>query len=409
MDIIKVISTESSGISCPEQKSQKKIRQKINEKLKRICKIVLHLLLVSFLAGSCTSKKIDTIELKLNKYEKLNLNSTSQIIKLETNPESLIQYIFKTQIDLSNDRIFVLSNFNIYFFDASGKYLSKLKIGKGPSEILQIVAFTVDVERKLIYAIDNSRYLCTFNYLGNMINRYNIENFASTDVSILDDENVLLLRNFVGAEENYFVGIYDLAAQEVVKKFVASDESPYSKCSIATLKNFSQNNGKHYLNIPNIFSLFEFKDKESGFQPVFAFDIGELAVPKNLSSKFENGNFWKLRDEAKSLNYAPYQLFSFKFKEYFFIGIDDENINCYAINSRNQKIYHNGALSLYYNLPDKQSLKLPAGIQNNQIIFQCSPSDFFNIKTQMDTMEINIDSNKFIINRMDNPFLIVIE
>lgn len=372
-------------------------------------KIIVHLLILYFLAGSCTGKKVDTIELKLNQYEKLDLNSTSRIIKLETTPESLIQYIFKTQIDLPNDRIFVLSNFNIYFFDASGKYLSKLNVGQGPGEIIQVVAFTVDTKRKLVYAIDNSRYLCTFNYLGNMINRYNIENFASTDVSILDDENVLLLRNFVGAEENFFVGIYNLAAQEVVKKFVASDESPYSKCSIATLKNFSQNSGKHYLNIPNIFSLFEFKGKESGFQPVFTFDIGELTVPKSLSGKFENGNYWKLRDEAKSLNYAPYQLFGFKFKEYFFIGIDDENINCYAINSRNQKIYHNGALSSYFNLPDKQSLKLAAGIQNNRIIFQCNPSEFFDLKTQVETMEINIHKHTININRMDNPFLIVIE
>ena len=248
-----------------------------------------------------------------------------------------------------------------------------------------------------------------FDYFGHMINRYDISNFASTDLCILDDENVFLLRNFVGAEEDKFVGIYNTSTQKIVKKFIDSKKSPYSKCSLGTLKNFSQNNGNFFLNIPNVFSLFEFKNEKLGFQPILSFDIGKLAVPKKFSNKFEKGKYCDFRDEAKLLNLAPFLLSGFKFKEFFFIVVDDENLNCYAINSKNKKVYHNGTLPSYFNLPDKNTFRLVAGIQNNMVIFKGNPFEFFDSKSQVDTMEINIDLNKFIINRTDNPFLVIVK
>ena len=89
--------------------------------------------------------------------------------------------------------------------------------------------------------------------------------------------------------------------------------------------------------------------------------------------------------------------------------IDDDKVSCYAINSKNKNIYRNGALYSYFNLPDKESLKFVAGVQDNLIIFHCNPSDFFDSKTHKLSKEINIANHKIKINQNDNPFLIIIQ
>jgi hypothetical protein len=370
-------------------------------------KYSLKLFCLALMLWNCSGDEEVTIKLKATQSDTLSLSYSSRIVKFETTPESLLGYVMKVVIDLPSERIFVLSNFNIFIFDSNGMYLNKLKVGKGPNEINSIMAFTINTKRKLIFAIDNATKLSLFNYDGNMINKYNISNFASTDICILDDDNVFLARNFVGAEEKYFVGLFNLPSGEVTRKFIPAMKSPYPRNTIATAKNFSKNNGKRYFYSTNIFGLFEYKG--SDFRQILSLDIGKQAVPPRVSSKFEERRHCDLRDEAKSLHYSPFMLYGFKFKGNYFIGIDDENTNCYAINSTNKKVFHNGTLFSYFNLPDKESLKLISGVQNDLIIFRCNPSDFFDSETKVDTKEIQIHDHKFKIDRNDNPFLIIIE
>ncbi len=328
--------------------------------MKNNIKNLIFMFIVTMLLWACAKEKANTIKLDANQDNKLKLSHSTRIIQLETNPESLLHFIFKISIDKLNDRIFVLSNFNIYMFDMNGKYFNKLKIGKGPGEITRIVAFTIDTHTKRIYAIDNSTTLCLFDYNGNMIDKYGINNFASTDLCVLDDDNILLLRNFVGIEEKYFVGMYNLSTREIVTKFVPAEKSPYPKNSIATGVNFSNNNGKIYLNIPNIFRLFEFLN--NNLYQVFSFDLGNRTVPKSVVNKCaSNSKYCNLREEAKTRNYVPFLLYGFRFKEYYFTVIDDKSMSCYAINIKNNEIYNNGALYTYFNLPEKESLKLLGG------------------------------------------------
>ena len=366
----------------------------------------IYIFLLALLVCSCSGEKENTTELKATQSDKLTLNSTSRIIQLETNPESLLGFILKINVDFSNDRIFVLSDFNIYIFNSNGKFLNKLKVGRGPGEIINIVAFTIDTETKLIYAIDNSIKLCIFNYDGNMINNYDIKSFPSSDISVLNDDNVFLLRNFVGNEEKYFVGLYNISAQKVVRKFVPAEKSPYPKNSLGVSCNFIQNKGKLYFCTPNVFGLFEYMD--SDFHQILSLDIGKKSVPKSLSNKFEKHNYYRLRENAKSKNFIPFILYAFPFKGYYFIGADDKDINCYAINMQNNKIYNNGAISSYFNLPEKVSLRLPKGIQDSLIIFQCPPLEFFDSKTKVNAKEIQIAGHQIEVNQDDNPFLIIV-
>ncbi len=356
---------------------------------------------------SCSDNRANMTELRATQNEKLKLNSTAQVVQLETRSESMLGYILKAQVDFSNDRIFILSDFNIYIFNSNGKYLNKLKIGQGPGEITLIVSFTINTETKLIYAIDNSINLCIFDYDGSMVDNYDIKSFPSSDISILDDNNVFLLRNFVGGTEKNFIGLYDIPERKVVKKFIPADKSPYPKNSVGTARNFIQHEGKLYFNATNVFGLFEYRN--SDFQQILSFDLGEESVPKSLSNKFEKQNHCDLREEAKSRHFIPFLLYGFPFKGHYFIGTDDEDFNCYAINSKNKKIYNNGALPSYFDLPEKESLTLPRGIQDTLIIFQCNPSEFFDTKTNLDVKRIQIAGHTIEVNQDDNPFLIIVE
>ena len=376
--------------------------------MKNIKKNLICLFIVSILLCACSKEKVNVIKLDANQDNKLKISYTTRIIQLETNKESFLQFIFKINVDKINDRIFVLSNFNIYMFNMDGKYLTKLKIGKGPGEITRIVAFTINPDTKSIYAIDNSTRLIMFDYNGNMKNEYRINNFASTDLCILDDNNILLLRNFVGIEENYFMGMFNLTAKKITRKFIPAEKSPYPKNSIATAINFSNNNGKIYLNIPNVFGLFEFRNDH--LNQLFSLDLGNRKVPNSLVNKcLSNSKYCNLRDEAKTRSYVPFLLYGFHFKDYYFTVIDDKNMNCYAINKRNNRIYNNGALYTYFNLPAKESLKLLGGIQNNLLIFYSNPSDFFELEDQSNTKEIQINDHIFDVAQNDNPFLILVE
>ncbi len=73
------------------------------------------------------------------------------------------------------------------------------------------------------------------------------------------------------------------------------------------------------------------------------------------------------------------------------------------------KIYMNGAFSSYFCLPEVESLKMPRGIQNNQLVFSCSPLDFFNDDAKKESKKIEIAGQKLKIQYDSNPFIIIVK
>ena len=69
----------------------------------------------------------------------------------------------------------------------------------------------------------------------------------------------------------------------------------------------------------------------------------------------------------------------------------------------------NGQLSSYFNLPDFESLRTPAGIQNNLMILSCAPLDFFENGIEEKTMEVELGGEKLEVNYDDNPILVLVE
>lgn len=375
----------------------------MKELLRKLLKYLMFVCIFNAFLVSCSKKNEATIELQANIENKLQLNASSQIIKIENNTESLIGNIQKIQADLINDRVFILADFNLYIFDSNGKYINKLRVGKGPGEISLVISFSTN--ENVIYVIDNAIRICTYNYDGIFIEDYNLNSFASCDIYALDSDNVLLLRNYVGNSEKKFIGLYNLSKGEIVEKYVSSSYSPYALNTIGNYNNFIKNTDKLYFNSPNIFGLFEYMN--SDFQKIFTLDLGKATVPKRLTRKLRKNKNCNFRNEAKSKNYIPYILYSFPFQEYFFVITDDENYNCYAVDIVNNIVYNNGSLSSYFNLPNIKSFMTPRGIHNDNIIFSFNPIDFFEPDTSDSIKEIFIAGQKITALIDDNPYIVI--
>lgn len=76
-------------------------------------------LLAILLFSTCQNGAKETkILLEPNTEGSLSLGTPKHIIKLEMTPESALGNISKVQTDFDKDRIFVLSDFNIYIFNS---------------------------------------------------------------------------------------------------------------------------------------------------------------------------------------------------------------------------------------------------------------------------------------------------
>jgi len=101
---------------------------------------------------------------------------------------------------------------------------------------------------------------------------------------------------------------------------------------------------------------------------------------------------------------------SFYFSNHYLVTLYDEKYSCYAIDEKNKnKIYMNGPLPVYFNLPDVKSLRLPRGMQDNFLVFSCTPLDFFELNPVEETKEIEIDGRKINVKYDANPFLIIVK
>jgi hypothetical protein len=370
------------------------------------------IILISFLflfINGCKEEKTKVIYLSEEQQKKIIVGNVTKIIQLETTASSQLGSISKTEIDSLNDRIFVLSDFNVFIFDYEGNFIKKLKKGRGPEEISLVVSFSIDPEKKLLYVLDNTNRICAFDYEGKMSKDFNINGFNSMAIQVLDDKNAFLLCNWVGGNEDKFVGLYNFKEEKITNKFVSSDDSQYPKLVRFMRNNFTTHEDRLFFTSSNIFGLYEYKGDK--FDKILSFDLGKRAVPKRFSDKYLEGRRRTIfEDEALKNDYVPFLLYSFYFKGYYFAIVDDEVKSCYAIDEDNfKKVYLNGTLSKYFNLPTVKSFRFPEEINEDYLVLSCNPLDFYDIDETKNTKKIKIGKFTVEINYDSNPFLVIVE
>ena len=135
-----------------------------------------------------------------------------------------------------------------------------------------------------------------------------------------------------------------------------------------------------------------------------------MAVPESFFASYvEKRNRSTFGEEALDKGYVPYLNESFLFKDHFFAVLYDKNSSCYSIDIKNfKKVYYQGNLSDYFNLPKLVSFNRVCGIQDDFLTFSCSPLEFFESEEELKSKVVELSGEKIEVNYDDNPFLIVV-
>jgi hypothetical protein len=370
---------------------------------------VVLLIIISLLKISCNSSKKDNLEIRLvsNQSENLQLKKSIHTVKLETREDCQLSSIDKVCIDQLRNRIFILSNFNLYIFDCDGRFVTKTIKGKGPGEVIFIPSFSVNKDQQRIYAL-NMNSIAIINYDGIVEKSLPLNDFYSADIFSINNDSILLLNNGVGSRDKYFLGLYSIKQEKVVETYLTENESYYPYAIKITCQNFFKQNNKTYFSPTNIFKLYEFTNSE--ISQLTSFNLGEREVPEYFANQYREGkNRSRFSYYARKEGYVPYINYSFFFNNYLFVGIDDQHKTCYAISQDgNNNVYAN-YLPLYLDLPNTRSFQFPKGIDENTIIFSCNPMDFFEHDPEKTQQNIEIGNNVININYTDNPILVLVK
>lgn len=378
-------------------------------------KSVLFCILCLTISYACTSKNQNShseapvAQLHSAKKSKLDIGPLKlEIIPLEKTEESLLAGVHHAHIDKENDRIIVLSSFNLYYFDGKGRFVTKLNKGRGPDEVLQAASFSANPNKKEICVLDMGRYLKFYDYSGNLIRHIELETFFSMDLHYADEEHLYLVSNYVGGQEDHFIGKYQTENEKITEKFVTVSNSPYVRSTNLIVQNsFSFNDGNLLFFSPSIFSLFEQQD--SSFKKVLDLDLGNMLPPLNMANELLLERRSMFSEEIKQRGYVPQLVYAFEFKGFYFVGLDDKKGNCYAIEqSKVNNVFSNGPIFSYLGLPEVESLRIPVGKQKEGLILSCNPSDFFDDLNEA-TKTIELGGASLQVNANDNPIIITLQ
>lgn len=336
-------------------------------------------------------------------------NPFFEVVKLETIGESLLSNVQKAFVDDENDRVFVLSDFNLFIFHVSGKFITKLKIGRGPGEISRLSSFSVNSKLKQICVLDNSQYLCEYDYSGNFIKKSTLSDFFSFDLFYKSNDSYFLSSNYVGKSEKNFVSVFNTEKEQVVDKMVSLEFSSYPTSSNIILPfNFFRKNKDVYYISADIFTLFHF-DNET-FNPIYKFEVGDKKVPKNLAKDLLLNSKHLFREQVKEKGFIPHLLYVVFFNDYCFFGLDDEKYSCFSFDiNQPKKLFVKTSIASYFGLPEVNSFRLPVGYYDNSLLFIGYPSSFFEEESSELTKSVKIGNISVDVNINENPFVLRIK
>ncbi|MDY0202043.1 MAG: 6-bladed beta-propeller [Tenuifilaceae bacterium] len=370
---------------------------------------VVILIIISFLIISCNSSKNDNLEIRLesNQHKNLQVKKSIHTIKLETREDCQLSSIDKVCIDQRRNRIFILSNFNLYIFDFEGRFITKTIKGKGPGEIIFIPSFAINKNQKRIYAL-NMNSIAIINYDGILEKSLPLNDFYSADIFSINNDSILLLNNGVGSRDKYFLGLYSIKQKSVVETLLTENESYYPYAIKITCQNFYKKNNRTYFSPTNIFKLYEFSNNK--IKQIASFDTGDRKVPEYFANRYREGkNRSRFSYYARKKGYVPYINYSFFLNDYLFVGIDDQHKTCYAVSQDGSNNVYANHLPLFLDLPNTRSFQFPKGIDENIIIFCCNTMDFFEHNPLKKEQNVKIGNNVISINYTDNPILVLVK
>ena len=131
-----------------------------------------------------------------------------KLVPLETNENCLIGRI--NHVEFFDDTFYVLDKTRakaLFVFDLNGHFIRKIgRRGKGPGEYITPSSFSIDMDNRQIYVLDNRRILI-FTTNGTFINQIKVEERDSPlHIAVKDEFIYIDFLVLYGREDSYFLG-----------------------------------------------------------------------------------------------------------------------------------------------------------------------------------------------------------
>jgi len=288
------------------------------------------------------TEHLETIDLSNGFYEdqKSNLSEiAAEVINipLETRPECIIGKIRK--VLYLNDRLLVLDRqtHRLYIFDINGRYLNRIdRIGRGPSEYIQITDFTASAEKEEIVIYDDRQQkVLKYDLEGRFLDAHHI-NYWPLKIAFTPDQKQLALM---------CPQPLDIYANNTSVSFMDAEWKPTARL----IKHKIEDVEEHKTKIITPHSFFSYKDsltiwenycdtiyritKDMKVIPRYLIKLGEEAMPKELAA-YENKLDQYIFDFAL-INKV------FEVEDYFFVsGVYKGVMKEIFYNKRNKECYN---------------------------------------------------------------------
>ena len=249
---------------------------------------LLFIISLFIISSSTFSQKTEVFEIDpVNKQIKKFIEnySVEKIIKLETAPDNIINYIYYLEID--ENKIYIANYHGCFIFSEEGTFLGKVyNIGRGPDEL--------QLPRGLSYNMNNNQYsvydtrgkfIAVFSGLSKLEKRiYPDLNFIS-DLYWLDNNKFLLFSYLPQPDSkdknaiNYCIYEYDPDTKKY--RGVLRMPNNYNTLSIRYHTTFSEYNGKYYAITVLDNTVYEY-NKSGLMRPRYYFDFGMYNASEEL-------------------------------------------------------------------------------------------------------------------------------
>lgn len=178
----------------------------------------LFYILLVFVLASCKSTEESVRTYNIDLSQKANLKDYFDgysFVRLETNKECLLANPRK--MDIVDNIISVLDRDKIFFFDKSGKYLSKIDyVGKGHNEYIAIDDYCF--QDTLVYILTRAqKAIYAYGIKGNLIKKITLKDWYAHIYSNGKDTLVLSSENANGSGKNFLV--YDVKKDKVIAEY----------------------------------------------------------------------------------------------------------------------------------------------------------------------------------------------
>ncbi|GHT36950.1 hypothetical protein AGMMS49574_29330 [Bacteroidia bacterium] len=358
-----------------------------------------------FFLYACVSKNEIIAEKELFFDDENNFEFTyEKIIFLETSSDCLINQI--KQLEIVNDKIFILDIFELYVFDLNGKYIQTLgKRGSGPEEYISPLTFNIDKSKNTISIFDHqlNAYIVYDLNSYKFIKKKTIP-FQVDDMCFMNDGNFLFLTNVQDRNgENTFHFNITNSNFKIINSYIHIDFS----------------SGHMYPPFKNIYNLAGNTYGFIRFNNII-YKIETNKITPKYSLKFKNYKFppiellEKETESAFNKNYYPWLSESGYIISYNIIETDSALCVDYLVNKDRYFGFYNKQTNQIYHYEMKQFQEI-SGIYGIESIVGKSYDNCFvsivypyMIKNQVESNTNNLIKSKIAIDNInadDNPIL----